>query len=32
VFAEVAGAHLGLTNTKHVFPGFTGPISLGTVG
>jgi uncharacterized protein (DUF1501 family) len=32
VFAEVAGGHLGLTNTKHVFPGFNGPVSLGTLG
>jgi uncharacterized protein (DUF1501 family) len=32
VFAEAAGAHLGLTNTKHVFPGFNGPLSLGLVG
>jgi uncharacterized protein (DUF1501 family) len=32
VFAEVAGAHLGLADTKHVFPGFSGPIKLGVVG
>jgi len=32
VFAEVAGGHLGLTNTKHVFPGFDGPMSVGTLG
>ncbi len=32
VFAEVAGGHLGLTNTKHVFPGFNGPVSIGTLG
>jgi uncharacterized protein (DUF1501 family) len=32
VFAEVAGAHLGLTNTKHVFPGFAGPVALGLIG
>jgi uncharacterized protein (DUF1501 family) len=32
VFAEVAGAHLGLTNTAHVFPGFKGPLSVGTLG
>ena len=32
VFAEVAGSHLGLTNTKHVFPGFNGPVSVGVVG
>jgi len=32
VFAEVAGVHLGLSNTKHVFPGFNGPLALGIVG
>ena len=32
VFAEVAGGHLGLTNTQHVFPGFKGPVALGTLG
>jgi uncharacterized protein (DUF1501 family) len=32
VFAEVAGGHLGLTNMKHVFPGFKGPLSIGTLG
>ena len=32
VFAEVAGGHLGLTNTKHVFPGFNGPVSVGALG
>jgi uncharacterized protein (DUF1501 family) len=32
VFAEVAGAHLGLTNTKHVFPGFAGPVQVGALG
>ena len=32
VFAEVAGGHLGLTNTRHVFPGFNGPPALGIVG
>jgi uncharacterized protein (DUF1501 family) len=31
VFAEVAAAHLGLVNTKHVFPGFNGPLSIGLV-
>jgi uncharacterized protein (DUF1501 family) len=31
VFAEAAGGHLGLTDTAHVFPGFTGPLSIGTV-
>jgi uncharacterized protein (DUF1501 family) len=32
VFAEVAGVHLGLTNTAHVFPGFKGPLSVGALG
>ena len=32
IFAEVANGHLGLTNTKHVFPGFSGPVSVGVVG
>jgi uncharacterized protein (DUF1501 family) len=32
VFAEVAGAHLGLSETTHVFPGFKGPVALGVVG
>ena len=32
VFAEVAGAHLGLTNTTHVFPSFKGPLSVGALG
>ena len=32
VFAEVASAHLGLVNTKHVFPGFNGPTSIGLFG
>jgi uncharacterized protein (DUF1501 family) len=32
VFAEVAGGHLGLTNTKHVFPQFTGPIRINLIG
>jgi uncharacterized protein (DUF1501 family) len=32
VFAEVAGGHLGLTNTAHVFPGFKGPVALGAMG
>jgi uncharacterized protein (DUF1501 family) len=32
VFAEAAGGHLGLTDTAHVFPGFTGPITIGAVG
>ncbi|HET7219045.1 MAG TPA: DUF1501 domain-containing protein, partial [Vicinamibacterales bacterium] len=31
VFAEVAGGHLGLTNTMPVFPGFTGPLSIGAL-
>ena len=32
IFAEVANGHLGLTNTTHVFPGFSGPVSVGVVG
>jgi uncharacterized protein (DUF1501 family) len=32
VFAEVARGHLGLTNTPHVFPGFKGPVAVGTLG
>jgi uncharacterized protein (DUF1501 family) len=32
VFGEVAAAHLGLVNTKHVFPGFNGPLSVGLCG
>jgi uncharacterized protein (DUF1501 family) len=32
VFAEVAAAHLGLVNTKHVFPAFNGPLSVGLFG
>jgi uncharacterized protein (DUF1501 family) len=32
VFAEVAVGHLGLTNTKHVFPGFNGPSVGGDTG
>jgi uncharacterized protein (DUF1501 family) len=32
VFAEVASAHLGLVNTKHVFPGFNGPTAIGLFG
>ena len=31
VFAEVAGAHLGLTNMAHVFPGFEGPLTIGAL-
>jgi len=31
VFAEVAGAHLGLTETRHVFPGFSGPTTIGAL-
>jgi uncharacterized protein (DUF1501 family) len=31
IFAEVASGHLGLTNTKHVYPGFSGPVSVGVV-
>jgi uncharacterized protein (DUF1501 family) len=32
VFAEVVGGHLGLTNVKHVFPGFNGPRTVGVLG
>jgi uncharacterized protein (DUF1501 family) len=32
VFAEVVRGHLGLTEVKHVFPGFTGPQSVGVMG
>ena len=32
VFAEVVHGHLGLTDIKHVFPGFTGPASIGVMG
>jgi uncharacterized protein (DUF1501 family) len=32
VFAEAAAGHLGLTNSKHVFPGFTGPLKIGALG
>ncbi len=32
VFAEAAGSHLGLTNSKHVFPGFSGPLKIGALG
>jgi len=32
VFAEVARGHLGLTDLQHVFPGFTGPASVGLLG
>jgi len=32
VFAEVAGGHLGLRHTSHVFPGFNGPLAVGTLG
>jgi hypothetical protein len=32
VFAEVVRGHLGLTDIKHVFPGFTGPASIGVMG
>ena len=31
VFAEVAGGHLGLIDTAHVFPGFKGPLHVGAV-
>jgi len=32
VFAEVVRGHLGLTDVKHVFPGFSGPASIGVLG
>jgi uncharacterized protein (DUF1501 family) len=32
VFAEVVHGHLGLSDVKHVFPGFTGPASVGVLG
>ena len=32
VFADVVHGHLGLTNITHVFPGFTGPGTLGVIG
>ncbi|MEO7272103.1 MAG: DUF1501 domain-containing protein [Vicinamibacterales bacterium] len=32
VFAEVVRGHLGLTDVKHVFPGFNGPTSVGVLG
>jgi uncharacterized protein (DUF1501 family) len=32
VFAEVVKAHLGLSNTSAVFPGFRGPEELGVIG
>jgi uncharacterized protein (DUF1501 family) len=32
VFSEVVRSHLGLTDTRHVFPGFTGPVSIGAMG
>jgi uncharacterized protein (DUF1501 family) len=31
VFAEVAGGHLGLADTAHVFPGFRGPLKVGAL-
>ena len=31
VFAEVAGSHLGLADTAHVFPGFGGPLKVGAI-
>ena len=31
VFAEVAGGHLGLADTAHVFPGFGGPLKVGAL-
>jgi uncharacterized protein (DUF1501 family) len=32
VFADVVRNHLGLVNVAHVFPGFSGPTTLGVVG
>ena len=32
VFAEVVRGHLGLADTRHVFPGFRGPASIGLLG
>jgi uncharacterized protein (DUF1501 family) len=32
VFAEVVRSHLGLSDARPVFPGFTGPVSIGTMG
>jgi len=32
VFADVVRHHLGLVNVSHVFPGFTGPTSVGILG
>jgi uncharacterized protein (DUF1501 family) len=32
VFAEVVQSHLGLTDTRPVFPGFKGPASIGAMG
>jgi uncharacterized protein (DUF1501 family) len=32
VFAEVVHGHLGLSDIKHVFPGFNGPRSVGVLG
>jgi uncharacterized protein (DUF1501 family) len=32
VFAEVVRGHLGLSDIKHVFPGFTGTTSVGVLG
>jgi uncharacterized protein (DUF1501 family) len=31
VFAEVVRGHLGLTDVKHVFPGFNGPVAVGVM-
>jgi uncharacterized protein (DUF1501 family) len=31
VFAEVVRGHLGLTDTRHVFPGFAGPVTVGAL-
>jgi uncharacterized protein (DUF1501 family) len=32
VFAEVVRGHLGLTDIKDVFPGFTGATGVGVLG
>ena len=32
VFAEVVRGHLGVTDTRHIFPGFTGAQRIGLIG
>jgi uncharacterized protein (DUF1501 family) len=32
VFSEVVHGHLGLNDTRPVFPGFRGPTSIGAIG